>query len=361
MSTERTDSSSQKAAAVYNGNPRGSVYSGNSRLLIGRGARMNAVTERNKKWNFSAEWENSRTTPSAVIEQPVTSPSVVADSLSEMEKTCGYDIVKNETFELLGEISQKKFVRQESLRTVSEELSSRLEVTLPSTILSLINALAPVDEYLQRHCVNVSLLNGLFGSWLGMSKREIDNLVLIGLLHDCGKALIPHRVLTAPRKLSIVEFEVIKMHASNSYDLLTEFPEPLRCAARSHHERISGLGYPDGLSYDEIPVEARITAISDIYDAMVSQRAYKTPRSPFNILATLNELRDSELDARLVDVFVSHMPLELLDKPVRLSDGSVGVIRSFDPDDPEYPVVEVNDHVTKTNEDFHCTSMYIEE
>jgi HD-GYP domain-containing protein (c-di-GMP phosphodiesterase class II) len=279
----------------------------------------------------------------------------------ELEETTGYSAIKEETLSLLDNISQKKTVKKEALQSVSVELSERLESTSPSTIFSLINALAPVDEYLQRHCVNVSLINGLLGRWLGLSKDVIDNLVLIGLLHDCGKALIPHKVLNAPRKLTVVEFEVIKMHSVHSYNLLGDFPETVRNAVRSHHEKVSGSGYPDGLSRDNIPLEARITAISDMYDALVSQRSYKQPKSPFSIMEMLSKLSISDLDGRLVNVFNMNMPKELIDKAVQLNDGRVGLVRSIDPENVEFPEIEVNGRVIKTSEYCYCTSMFNEE
>jgi len=240
------------------------------------------------------------------------------------------------------------------------ELSDRLEVNSPSLILSLINALAPVDEYLQRHCVNVSLLNGLQAQWLGMPKHDVDRLVLAGLLHDCGKALMPPRVLNAPRKLTLIEFEVIKMHVVYSYELLENFPDPVRRAARYHHEKMAGGGYPDKLPRDRITLESRITAVSDVYDAMVSQRAYKKPRSPFRIMAVLAELKDIELDSRLVEVFNKNMPQELINKPVMMSNGSIGAVRAIDPDEIEYPMIEVNGTVIKSGGHLYCTAMYNE-
>jgi len=343
------------------GAQKSSTGSKNGRLMIGHNADAQRYAKRGVGALFTGGRGNAPEAPQApqaeLEPQDIISPAGV-DSLSLMEETTGYGRAKNEMFELLEDISQKQYVQQESLRSISTELSKRLEVTPPATILSLINALAPVDEYLQRHCVNVSLLNGLIGSWLGMKKRDIDNLVLIGLLHDCGKALIPPKVLMAPRKLTIIEFEVVKMHATNSYELLTDFPEPMRCAARGHHERISGFGYPDKLANEEIPLEARITAISDIYDAMVSRRAYKKPHSPFIIMATLADMRGTELDAELVDVFIANMPLELLGKHVMMSDGTIALVHSFDPEDPEYPMVEINGAIKKSCQELCCMSMY---
>jgi len=287
-------------------------------------------------------------------------PVIVASSRNVLEETSGYAKAKNETFELLGEIARNKTVCQDSLMSVSNELSTRLETTSPTIIMSLINAMAPIDEYLQRHSVNVSLLNGLIGQWMGLTKESIDRLVLIGLLHDCGKTQVPPLVLNAPRRLTGVEYEVIKMHTVFTYDLLSGFPNPIRYAASSHHERLNGTGYPKGLSDVEVTWEARISAVSDIYDAMVSQRAYKRPRSPFSILALLGRLCNTELDANVIRIFVEQMPKELMNKPVMMSDGTIGIVREYDTGDIEYPMVELSGHKIKTNNDLYCVSMYDE-
>ena len=278
--------------------------------------------------------------------------------VKKLEEETGYAGIKTETVQLLDNIAQTGTVNQDSLQAVSGNLSERIESTNQSTILSLINALAPVDEYLQRHCINVSMLNGLFGKWLGLSEEEVDKLILIGLVHDCGKAESPPAILNAPRKLSMVEFEVIKCHTLHSYDLLGEFPEYIRMAARCHHEKLNGKGYPHKLSGEDIPFEARITAITDVYDAMVSQRSYKDSRSPFKVMSMLNRLSGTELDSQLVSVFNKNIPKELIGKQVMLSDGTVGTVSSVDPGDIEYPTVILNNKELKTDRKLHCMSMY---
>ena len=329
------------------------------RLLIKRGAVLTAESiERIKSINSGRG--TIRVSGNTYRNLMDKMPQIKADNRLELEQETGYKAVKDETLDLLNKISHEKAVEQESLNMVSTELSNRLEVTSPNVILSLINALAPVDEYLQRHCVDVGMLNGLIGRWLNLPKADVDRLVLIGLLHDCGKALIPSQVLNAPRKLTLTEFEVIKMHTVYGYELLSEFPETVRSAARGHHEKVGGIGYPDRLSPDRIPMESRITAVSDIYDAMVSQRAYKKPRSPFSIMAVLSELSGSDLDPGLVKLFNQNMPRELIDKQVKMSDGTIGIFREILPDDIEYPMIEVDGHVLKSSSKWYCTSMYTE-
>ena len=279
-------------------------------------------------------------------------------SREKLEESTGYAESLDKTIKLLDELSTKDTINQNALNDVAEELSERLELSTPSTITTLINALAPVDEYLQRHCVNVSLLNGLFGRWLDMSKKNVDNLVLIGLMHDCGKAHLPKEILSAPRKLTVTEFEVAKMHPTFTYKLLNEFSEEVRLAASCHHERIGGNGYPHRFNNDKIPFEARITAISDVYDAIVSRRSYKEPRSPFHVLSVLYMMRDEELDEKLIDVFIENMLKQLIGKQVRLSDNTIGIVRAYDMNDIEYPVVEVDGKKVKTSKNCYCISQH---
>ena len=280
---------------------------------------------------------------------------------TDMEEEVGYSDVKDETFTLLEEITHTNSVSEEALYSVSEELSDWIEKTSPDKVLDLINALAPPDEYLQRHCTDVSLLNGLIGKWLGLSREEIDVLVLAGLVHDTGKALIPPEILNAPRRLAVAEFEVMKTHPAYGYDLLTAFPSVIRQGARAHHEKHNGKGYPYGIAGEEIPFEARVTAISDVYDAMVSKRSYKEPNNPFRILSIFITDYSTVFDPALVDLFIDNMPGELVGKPVLLSDGEIGAIHAIDPDDLEFPYIRVRGQEIKSNAHLYCASMYFEE
>jgi HD-GYP domain-containing protein (c-di-GMP phosphodiesterase class II) len=275
-----------------------------------------------------------------------------------LEKETGYDTIADETVEMLHEIAESETIDHTKLKDVSKTLADRLDTTSSSTVLSLVNALAPVDEYLQRHSVNTAFLNGLLGKWMGLPRQAVSRLALIGLLHDCGKARIPASILNEQSKLTVVEFEVIKTHPLRSYELLHDFSEDIRLAARGHHEKLNGRGYPDKLEGDKIPIESRITAVSDIYDALVAQRAYKEPRSPFAVLAILKRMAGDELDPRFVQIFMQNMPGELVGKQVVLNNGNVAFIKEIDYDDIEYPVVTYFGEEIKTDKSIYCTAMY---
>jgi HD-GYP domain-containing protein (c-di-GMP phosphodiesterase class II) len=283
------------------------------------------------------------------------------EAQARIEEKTGYTGMKGETLDAIHDMVQTHTAPREKMQSISLGLSDKIENTKPDVILGLINALAPVDEYLQRHCMNVSLLNGLIGKWMGLPKDEVDRLILVGLVHDCGKIAIPRQVLDAPRKLTGAEFEVIKMHPVYSYELLSEFPDIVRYGARGHHEKFGTKGYPDGFTGNEIPLAAQVTAVSDIYDAMVSQRSYKTPRNPFHIITWIQKLRGSELESSIVDTFTQNLPKEMINKPAMLSNGEIGIIHELDPNDLEHPFIRIGEKVIKSHKDLYCTQMYLEE
>ena len=277
----------------------------------------------------------------------------------KLEKETGFSEIKEVTQDLFKPDNDTVIIQKDKTLDISAEISHRLEVTRPDLIVSLVNMLVPVDEYLQSHIVNVSTLNGIMGKWLGLPRRDVILLVLVGLLHDCGKDLIPPEVLNAPRQVSRIEFEVIKMHTIYGYNLLEGIPEIIRNAVRSHHEKLSGRGYPDMLAQNEVSMLARITAVSDVYDAMVSRRVYKNPQSPFHVMARLKELTATDLDPFVVNTFTTNMPKELIGKSALMSNGKTGIVEDVDSDDLEFPYVRIDGELVKTDEQLFCQAMGI--
>jgi len=338
------------------------IYDSNGdRKLISSGNKIDQLQiERIQRLNSGSSTivVTGRTHQTMLLKRP---DNVDIEVRQEVEESTGYTSTVDETFKRLEGIANDKNVDTESLQTVANDLTEQLNTMPQDVVMFLINAMAPVDEYLQRHCVNVGMLNGLCGRWLGMSDTEIEKLVMIGLLHDTGKIVIPPKILNAPRKLTVVEYEIIKTHTAHTYDLLSEFPEDIRVAAGSHHERLNGTGYNNKLSNGEIPIEARITAVADTYDAIVARRAYQGPQSPFNALALLNKLSSNELDGEVVRVFIENIPQDLIGKPVMMSNGTIGIIRDFDVGDIAYPMVEQSGRTFKCSDKLYCESMFSDE
>ena len=141
----------------------------------------------------------------------------------------------------------------------------------------------------------------------------LDNIYLTSPLHDIGKVGIPDYILLKPERLDDKEFEIMKRHSDIGFDTLNEalekYPKAdyLRMSAeiaRSHHERFDGTGYPDGLKGEKIPVSARIVAVADVYDALVSKRVYKNAYKHDVARAIIENERGKHFDPMMVDAFL---------------------------------------------------------
>jgi hypothetical protein len=140
---------------------------------------------------------------------------------------------------------------------------------------------------------------------LGFSNREADEIAYASMVHDVGKANVPDSVLKKDGPLDRDEWQIMQSHTRWGDELLTENSdfEMAREVARWHHERWDGTGYPDGLASEDIPFVARIVAVADVYDALVSHRPYKDAWPPERAIAELRRLAGSHLDPEVVAAF----------------------------------------------------------
>jgi putative two-component system response regulator len=134
------------------------------------------------------------------------------------------------------------------------------------------------DKYTNGHSLRVAKYSRMIAQRLQFSEAELEHLYNMAMLHDIGKIGIPDNIINKPSKLTPEEYDVIKTHPVTGYEILSEMPdlEDIGIGARWHHERYDGGGYPDGLKGDEIPLVARIISVADAYDAMTSNRSYRS-------------------------------------------------------------------------------------
>ena len=192
-----------------------------------------------------------------------------------------------------------------------------LSATATETILrertnDFMAALRCKAEYLDEHSRRVGLLSALLAEDLGLSREQSAEFEWVGAFHDVGKLAISGEVLRKPGKLSREEYEEIKAHPEYSEALVAPLARLLDCgwataAVRHHHERMDGGGYPDGLVGEEIPVEARILAVCDAYDAMAGCRPYQDSRAESTIRKNLADAAGSHLDSEIVGIFLGHL------------------------------------------------------
>lgn len=179
------------------------------------------------------------------------------------------------------------------------------EELMLGVVKSLVRSLEARDEYTCGHSDRVALLSQRIAKEMGLDRLHLERIYIAGLLHDIGKVGIPDGVLNKPDRLTDDEFEIIKRHPVIGYDILKnlrqfDFVLP---AVRHHHEQMDGRGYPDGLSGSEIPLEARIMAVADAYDAMTSSRPYRDGMPFEKAESILRENRGPQWDPQVLDAF----------------------------------------------------------
>ncbi|HWB53945.1 MAG TPA: HD-GYP domain-containing protein [Tepidisphaeraceae bacterium] len=181
-------------------------------------------------------------------------------------------------------------------------------------ILSLARTIEGKDSYTCGHVERVGAYSVEIGRKIGLPESDLQTLRTGGIVHDIGKVGIPEHVLNKPGKLTDEEFAIIKRHPVIGYDIL----KPMRTftdvlpIVRWHHEKPNGRGYPDGLKGDEIPVIARIAAVADWFDALITDRPYRKAFAPDECLRIMREGTErGDLDPALVEALADLMSGEM--------------------------------------------------
>lgn len=174
------------------------------------------------------------------------------------------------------------------------------------TIKLIIKTLFEKDWREQRHCENVSEYCKKTGQAMGLNKKEIDELGVLGRFHDIGKIGISEELLTKPEPLEAHEWREIKKHSETGYQILKSVNEFAYIAefVLSHHERVDGTGYPRGLIGDRIPLQSKILSVAEAYDSMVHDHLYKKEISKEEAIKLLIENVGTQFDERVVSIFI---------------------------------------------------------
>ncbi|WP_394222168.1 HD-GYP domain-containing protein [Alteromonas gracilis] len=198
------------------------------------------------------------------------------------------------------------------------------------------------DDYLLEHSLNVAILLANFGSYLGMSEEEVQDLSYAGFLHDLGKIKIPDDILHKPGRLTDSEMEIMKGHVKHGVDYLNETDiAPLLIQTISeHHERLDGLGYPAGKKGKDISQAGRMLAIADMYDALTADRVYKAGMSSQKAFSILISDAPSRLDQSLVMQFIKCLGVYPVGSLVLLSNEKLAMVVE-QKDSPLTPLVKV--------------------
>lgn len=183
----------------------------------------------------------------------------------------------------------------------------KLERISMQIVKALSGAVDAKDTYTNGHSLRVAEYSKEVARRAGLSQKMQDDIYMMGLLHDVGKIGVPDAIINKPSRLTDAEYDVVRNHPVMGARILKnikDFPA-LITGARWHHERYDGNGYPDGIKGENIPLEARIIAIADAYDAMSSRRSYRNVLSQEVVRSEIEKGRGTQFDPELTEIVLA--------------------------------------------------------
>ena len=204
-------------------------------------------------------------------------------------------------------VAVNKGIQKYDLFNSKTEYVKELKELFYKTIKSISSALDAKDPYTHGHSERVTLYSLILAKKLNFSQKELEDLEIVGLLHDIGKIGIPQSILCKPSKLTEEEFNIMKMHPVRGEQMILKISKMKSISdwLKNHHERWDGKGYPCGVKGEDIPLFARIIALADTYDAMTSTRSYRVALSHEVAIEEIKRCAGTQFDPHLAEIFVS--------------------------------------------------------
>jgi len=260
-----------------------------------------------------------------VLEHRNTAPTTTAQEIAIATKICLQ--AKRAVISMFEEARMGKAVDTGGAQKLVDEITDSVTRN-PSALISLAR-LKTVDDYTYMHSVAVCAMMVALAKQLKMDERQTRQAGIAGLMHDLGKAKIPMEILNKPGKLTAAEFDIVKRHPQDGYDMLltgTDVDPIVLDVCLHHHEKTDGSGYPKGLSDSEISIFAKMGAVCDVYDAITSNRPYKAGWDPAESLRRMAEWSKGHFDVQVFQAFVKSLGIYPIGSLVQLKSGRLGVV-----------------------------------
>jgi HD domain/GAF domain len=188
----------------------------------------------------------------------------------------------------------------------NQRLYDGLRAIYKETVRAFAAAIDIKDRYTQGHSVRVGKYSEIIAREMGWTSEEVEGIAIAGYLHDIGKLIVDIDIINSPNRINAKESKQLNRHPAAGYEILSPIQHPyadIPLLARSHHERIDGKGYPDGLKGDEIPAGAKIVTLADSFDAMTTDRPYRARRPLADVVADFRENTGKQFEADVVCAF----------------------------------------------------------
>lgn len=214
------------------------------------------------------------------------------------------------------------------------------------SLMDMLLNMREIDDSTYAHSISVSMICNILAGWLHMSQEDRVLATSCGLFADIGKTRIPENILNKPGPLTKTEFETIKRHPIDGYNILDKagLHEEVKNAALMHHEKNDGSGYPYGFTSDKISRFAKLVTVADIYDAMTSPRAYRKAMCPFDVISVFETESYDKYDADILLTFLRNVSNSFIGQRARLSNGVEGKIIFIHPEKLSRPTVQCGDN-----------------
>jgi putative nucleotidyltransferase with HDIG domain len=231
------------------------------------------------------------------------------------------------SFKLFMAKSREVRRRNEELQTLNaalEQTTLKLQESHVSIVGALVGALEAKDQYTHGHAAATMFHAVATAKKLGLSDEDTATVQLAALFHDIGKIGVAEQILRKPGPLGYTEWSEVKDHTRIGANMLAKIPSLalVRPAVLGHHERWDGSGYPDQLKGEDIPLAARVVAVCDAYQAMISKRPYRPARTREQALAELVRSAGTQFDPRIVEAFVANLQDEFAAQPAALAQSA---------------------------------------